>query len=97
MGYILDVVAHTVRDKGRLLNRVRRIRGQLAAVEKALSEERECHEVMQTLAACRGAITALTAEVIEGHVRGHIVDPDTASGKSRAARQLIDVIKTFLR
>jgi DNA-binding FrmR family transcriptional regulator len=90
-------VAHTVRDKGSLLNRIRRIRGQLAAVEKALTEERECHEVMQTLAACRGAITALTAEVIEGHIRGHIVDPDTTSGKSQAARELIDVIKKFLR
>jgi DNA-binding FrmR family transcriptional regulator len=90
-------VAHTVRDKSKLLNRVHRLQGQLAAVEKALTQERECHEVLQTLAACRGAMNALTAEVIEGHVRGHIADPDATSKRSHAARELIDVIKTYLR
>jgi DNA-binding FrmR family transcriptional regulator len=90
-------VAHTVKDKTKLLNRVRRLQGQLAAVEKALVEERECEEILHTLAACRGAIGALTAEVMEGHVRGHIADPDATSERSRAARQLIDVIKRYLR
>jgi DNA-binding FrmR family transcriptional regulator len=90
-------VAHTVKDKTKLLNRVRRLKGQLAAVEKALVEERECDEILHTLAACRGAIGALTAEVMEGHVRGHIADPDATSDRSRAARQLIDVIKKYLR
>ncbi len=96
-GYILPSVAHTARDKTRLLHRVRRIQGQLTAVEKALVEERGCDEVMHTLAACRGAITALTAEIIEGHIRGHIMDPETTSQKSRATRELIDVVKKFLR
>ena len=90
-------VAHTLKDKSKLLNRVRRLQGQLAAVEKALTEERECHDVLHTLAACRGAMAALTAEVMEGHVRGHIADPDATSERSHAARQLIDVIRRYLR
>ncbi|WP_394850341.1 metal/formaldehyde-sensitive transcriptional repressor [Pendulispora brunnea] len=90
-------MAHTARNKVKLLQRVRRIKGQIEAVERALVEERECGEVMQLLAACRGAIGSLTAEVLEGHVRSHMVNPDADTAKSRAARELIDVVKTYMR
>lgn len=90
-------MAHTARDKEKLLNRVRRIRGQVEAIEQALAEERECGEVMHMLAACRGAIGSLTAEVIEGHVRSHIVNPDAKTDKARAAKDLVEVIRTYLR
>jgi DNA-binding FrmR family transcriptional regulator len=90
-------MGHTTRDKDKLLNRVRRIRGQVEAVEKALTDERDCGEVMHLLAACRGAIASLTAEVIEGHVRSHIVDPEGDTNKARAAKDLIEVIKTYVR
>ena len=50
-------MAHTTRDKKKLLNRVRRIRGQIDAVEKALEQEKECSTILLTIAACRGAIT----------------------------------------
>ena len=92
-------MAHTVRDKKKLLNRVRRIRGQVEAIEKALNEERDCSELLQTIAACRGAINGLMAEVIEGHIRFHVIDPDEkpTSEKARAAQELMDVVKTYLR
>ena len=90
-------MAHTIENKRQLLNRVRRLKGQLASVEKALEEEHECDDILQRLAACRGALGALTAEVIEGHVRFHIVKPDVASERSRAARELVDVVRRYLR
>ena len=92
-------MAHTIRDKQKLLNRVRRIRGQVAGIEKALDQERDCSELLQTIAACRGAINSLMAEVIEGHIRFHVVDPDEkpASKQAKAARELMDVVKTYLR
>jgi DNA-binding FrmR family transcriptional regulator len=92
-------MAHTIRDKKKLLNRVRRIRGQVEAVEKALDQERDCSELLQTIAACRGAINSLMAEVIEGHIRFHVVDPDAkpTSEQARAAQELMDVVKTYLR
>ena len=93
----IRLMAHTISDKAKLLNRVHRVQGQLAAVERALNDESECDEVLRMLAACRGAIGALTAEVIEGHIRFHIVDPDATSQKSRAARQLVDVVRRYLR
>ena len=92
-------MAHTIRDKKKLLNRVRRIRGQVEAIEKALDQERDCSELLQTIAACRGAINGLMAEVIEGHIRFHVIDPDEkpTSKQAKAAQELMDVVKTYLR
>jgi DNA-binding FrmR family transcriptional regulator len=92
-------MAHTIRDKKKLLNRVRRIRGQIDAVEKALEREEECSPILQTIAACRGAINGLMAEIIEGHIRLHVVDPDRdpTSEQARATQELIDVVKSYLK
>lgn len=92
-------MAHTIRDKQKLLNRVRRIRGQIEAVEKAIEQEQDCYAILQTIAACRGAINGLTAEIIEGHIRFHVVDPDQqpTSDQARAAQQLIDVVRSYLK
>lgn len=92
-------MAHTIRDKDKLLNRVRRIRGQVDAIEKTLVEERDCTTVLQTIAACRGAVTSLMTEVMEGHIRFHVVNPDLrpTSDQSRAAQELIDVLRTYVR
>jgi DNA-binding FrmR family transcriptional regulator len=92
-------MAHTVRDKQKLLNRVRRIRGQVEAVERALEGEQECFAILQTIAACRGAINGLMAEVIEGHIRLHVIDPEreTTPEQGRAAEELIEVVKAYLK
>lgn len=92
-------MAHTIRDKKKLLNRVRRIRGQIDAVAKALEEEHGCSTILLTIAACRGAINSLMAEVIEGHIRYHVVDPDhqPSTDKAKAAQELIDVVKAYLK
>jgi DNA-binding FrmR family transcriptional regulator len=92
-------MAHLIRDKKKLLNRVRRIRGQIDAVEKALEREQDCSSILMTIAACRGAISSLMAEVIEGHIRYHVVDPDRhpTTAKARAAQELIDVAKAYLK
>jgi DNA-binding FrmR family transcriptional regulator len=68
-------MAHTTKGKVKLLNRVRRIKGQISAIEKALDGDQECSKVLQTIAACRGAINGLMAEVMEGHVRYHVINP----------------------
>jgi FrmR/RcnR family transcriptional regulator, repressor of frmRAB operon len=92
-------MAHVIRDRKKLVNRVRRIRGQMDAVERALEAEADCTEILHTIAACRGAINALMAEVLEGHIRFHVVDPDhrPSSAQAAAAQELIDVIKQYVR
>jgi DNA-binding FrmR family transcriptional regulator len=91
-------MAHSIRDKTKLINRVRRIRGQLDASETALDKELDCTVIMHTLAAARGALDSLIAEVMEGHIKLHLVDPDDhpTSAQAKAAQDLIDVIKTYL-
>jgi DNA-binding FrmR family transcriptional regulator len=90
-------VAHTTKDKDKLLARVRRIAGQVAAIEKALTDEDSCSSVLQLIASCRGAIGGLMAEVVEGHVRCHVMDGRTAAHRGEAAEELIDVLKTYLK
>jgi DNA-binding FrmR family transcriptional regulator len=92
-------MAHTIRDKEKLLKRVRRIRGQIEAVERALDKEWDCSSILQTIAACRGAINGLMAEIVEGHMRYHVLDPDRkpTSQQAKAAQELIDVVKTYLK
>lgn len=93
-------MAHTVRDKQKLLNRVRRIRGQVDGIEKALQAGNpDCSTLMQMIAGCRGAINGLMAEVVEAHIREHVVDPNRkpTGAQVEAAEELIDVLGTYLR
>lgn len=92
-------MAHTVRERNKLLNRVRRIKGQVAAIEKALEGEADCSAMLQMIAACRGAINGLMSEVVEGHVREHVIDPARRPTPQQvdAAEELIDVIRSYMR
>ena len=90
-------MAHTQANKQKLLNRIRRIQGQLAAVERAIEEERECASVLQLVAACRGAANGLMAELLEGHIRTHVIDPEGDAECRAAAEQVIDVVRAYLK
>lgn len=92
-------MAHSTEEKKKLLNRVRRIRGQIEAVERALDQEAECSDVLHNISACRGALDALMAEVIEGHIRFHVLDPHTAATdeQTQAADDLIHALRAYLK
>jgi DNA-binding FrmR family transcriptional regulator len=92
-------LAHILRDKKKMLNRVRRIRGQVESIENAIEREADCSDILHTISACRGAINSLMAEVLEGHIRFHVVDPDQkpTSERAKAAQELIDVLRAYLR
>jgi DNA-binding FrmR family transcriptional regulator len=92
-------MAHTIREKEKLLARVRRLRGQVEAIQRALEKEAGCEYVMHLLAGARGAMGGLMAEVVEDHVRTHLVDGQKYPGalNGEAAEQLLDVIRTYLK
>ena len=90
-------MGHTIQHKKRLLNRIRRIRGQLEAVERALVEERGCAEVMLTLAASRGAIHSLMVELLEEHLHTHVVDEANGAKRHKAADEVAKVFRMSLR
>jgi DNA-binding FrmR family transcriptional regulator len=92
-------MAHTIEEKKKLLNRVRRIRGQVESVARALEQEAECSDVLHNISACRGAMDSLMAEVIEGHIRFHVLDPETTptDEQTRAADDLIHALRAYLK
>ena len=60
-----------------------RLRGQIEAIERALEREVECAEVLQLIASARGAMNGLMAEVMEDHIRAHVLDPEHGHDSER--------------
>jgi DNA-binding FrmR family transcriptional regulator len=92
-------MTHSIEGKQRLLNRVRRLRGQIDALERALQADEGCGEVMQLLTAGRGAINGIMAEVVEGHIQTHMIDADRKPSRDEkiAADELLDVLRTYIK
>jgi FrmR/RcnR family transcriptional regulator, repressor of frmRAB operon len=92
-------MSHTIKEKNKLLNRVRRIRGQIEALDRALEGEKGCSDVLHLAVAARGALNSLVAEVIEDHIRVHVVDPahERNSARSRGAEELIEIVQAYLK
>lgn len=90
---------HTQQEREKLVARVRRIAGQVKAVEAALESGAECAQVLHALTGARGAMNSLIAEVLEDHVRFHILDPDQRPGtpKAEATEELFEAIRMYLR
>ncbi len=92
-------MAHLMRDKKKLIARVRRINGQLEAVERALARDADCDETLRLIVSARGAMNGLMFEVLEGFIRDHVVAQplDPASEKARDVEQLVDVVRAYLK
>lgn len=90
-------MSHTIEHKTKLLARVRRIRGQVEAIERALENELGCADVLQLVASVRGAMNGLTAQLIEEHLQHHVVEPGDQAERMRGADELIDVVRTYLK
>jgi DNA-binding FrmR family transcriptional regulator len=91
-------VSHTIKDKAKLVARVRRLKGQVEAVERALDQEIGCADVLQLAASIRGAVNGLIGELVEDHLRMHVVDPALSqTERERGADELADVVRTYLR
>ena len=92
-------MSHVGKEKAKLLNRVRRLRGQLEAIERAIEVGQDCAGVLQQATSCRGALDGFIAEVIEDHIREHIVDPEAERDDPRvaAAEELVEIVHQYLK
>ncbi|SFI95357.1 DNA-binding transcriptional regulator, FrmR family [Phyllobacterium sp. CL33Tsu] len=92
-------MSHTTKEKSKLLARIRRLKGQMEAVERALEAEMPCGDILNLVASVRGAVNGLMGELIEDHIRMHVVDPGTETDSERAkgAVDLIDVVRMYLK
>ncbi len=90
-------MSHTKSEKAKLMNRIRRVRGQIEAVERAIEGEEGCATVLHLIVAARGAMNGLMTEVIEDHIRLHVVDPAKDAERKRGADELIEAVQSYLR
>ncbi len=90
-------MGHIAREKQKLLNRVRRLRGQIDAIERGLEAEDSCMDVMRLLTAARGAINGMMAEVVEDHIQEHMMAARRTREETQAADELIDVLRSYIR
>jgi DNA-binding FrmR family transcriptional regulator len=91
-------MAHARRDNARLLARVRRMQGQIEALARLLREQRECNDVLQQIAAVRGAATGLMADVLEEHLKEHLSAPShSAEQRGRDLSELARIVKRYLK
>jgi DNA-binding FrmR family transcriptional regulator len=88
---------HTTKERAKLLNRVKRIQGQMEKVKKTLSEEHDCTQVLMLLAAVRGGINSLMAEVLEDHIRLHLLGGGSAPLTPDLGEELIDLVRAYLK
>ena len=87
---------HVIKDKDRLLARVKRIAGQMAAIERALAAEADCSQTLQQVAAARGAISGLMEEIMAQHLREHVAGPDIADeDRAQGAEELIALLHRY--
>lgn len=91
-------MAHTT-DNPKLLARVKRLKGQIEAIERALEAQAPCSDILNQVASVRGAMNGLTVELIEDHIREHVSNPDTEADPARAegTADLIQVVRTYLK
>jgi DNA-binding FrmR family transcriptional regulator len=88
-------MSHVSREELDLLNRTKKIIGQLESVLRGLNEHEQCSNILQRLAAARGAINGLMAELMEDHIRNHM--PRKNNAGKEATEDLIEIVRTYLK
>jgi FrmR/RcnR family transcriptional regulator, repressor of frmRAB operon len=92
-------MSHAAKNKEKLIVRARRIRGQVEALERALTEEQDCGDILRLITSARGAMNSLMVELLEDQIRFHVLDPSRkpSSAQSEAADGLVETIKSYLK
>ncbi|MGH8143620.1 MAG: metal/formaldehyde-sensitive transcriptional repressor [Steroidobacteraceae bacterium] len=91
-------MVHARRDNVRLLARVRRMQGQIEALARLLREQRECNDVLQQIAAVRGAATSLMADVLEEHLQEHLSNQSNSpQRRAQDLKELAHIVKRYLK
>ena len=88
-------MSHTSREKLNLVNRTKKVIGQLEGVLRNLRADQPCADILQRLSAARGAINSLMGELMEDHIRNHM--PRKTKSAEEAAEGLIEIVRTYLK
>ncbi|HWY06796.1 MAG TPA: metal/formaldehyde-sensitive transcriptional repressor [Candidatus Acidoferrales bacterium] len=78
-----------------MVNRTKKVIGQLESVLKGLNGDEQCSEILRRLAAARGAINSLMGELMEDHILNHM--PQNSKSAEEAAEDMIQIVRTYLK
>ncbi len=93
-----DKLPEVSKEKQKLLSRIKRLGGQVSAVERAVTDGDECADILMLLAAIRGGVNSLMAEILEDHVRLHITHPQRGSqSPEELTEDLISLVRAYLK
>lgn len=89
-------MSHMKASKDDLLKRVKRIAGQVQAIERALEEDSDCAKTLHLVAATRGALNGLLEEIVEEHAREHVARPGLSDEeRAEGVEQLLEAIRRY--
>jgi len=88
-------MSHIPKEKIELLSRTKKVIGQMESVLRGLEQDAHCAEILQRLAAARGAINSLMGELMENHIRNHM--PRNSKSSAEAAEDLVEIVRTYLK
>jgi len=72
--------------KQKLLNRMKRIEGQVRGVAAMMEQDRYCIDVLTQLRAVRAALTRVETEMLKNHMH-HCIEGAIVSGSAREQRK----------
>ena len=90
-------MAHTIANKEKLILRIKKIKGQLNSIEKALENENDCFKILQQISASRGAIQSLMSEVLDGHIKEHLGNHVSEEQREQEIENLSSLLKSYLK
>ena len=93
---------HSPEEKKRAITRLRRIKGQADALERAIEAGTDCAPLLQQIVAMRGATNGLMAEVMESHLRETFRPGIERSGKEDGTHDedvegVMKILRTYLK
>jgi DNA-binding FrmR family transcriptional regulator len=91
-------MSHLEKEKQKLVARIKRIRGQVDSIERSLTSEDDCAAVLMLLANVRGGINSLMAEVLEDHIRYHLLSAERSDAPPHElAEDMIELVRAYLK
>jgi DNA-binding FrmR family transcriptional regulator len=97
-GGIMKEKTDISKEKQKLFSRIKRLGGQIGAVERAVTDGDECADILMLLAAIRGGVNSLMAEILEDHIRLHITHPERGPGsREELTEDLISLVRAYLK
>jgi len=93
-----DKLPGVSKEKQKLLSRIKRMSGQISAVERSVGDGDECADILMLLAAIRGGVNSLMAEILEDHIRLHIAHPERGpESPEELTEDLISLVRAYLK